>query len=350
MKEKFQEFLDFIGRQNPIRKIEREERKKRARSIIFILIGFVLIFVFRVLVFVEHKISDSIDSSKSKEQIIAEEEKSITKPKEEPELEEYDIYKELLEPRVMDIYYDIEKYFSDIQQTLRENPKEATIEGFPLRISQQRTIVVDGEDLMYNVDYDEPAKASTGTVADGTWISYAVSKREFYSPQNYEGELYDFTLRCMDSNGKIYYELHKVPYMKFEDLPKECIYQVVHFSYENGKEIPMYAPYTFERVHYIEKFYLGESVEKYILDMPKTYMDGSSIVLVENDRILITNADILGVFDIKKNTFSVISKDIFDIRKTNDHEILFTDSNHNLYWCNWKLNSDAILVEKSDIK
>ena len=84
--------------------------------------------------------------------------------------------------------------------------------------------------------------------------------------------------------------------------------------------------------------------------MPKTYMDGSSIVLVENDRILITNADILGVFDIKKNTFSVISKDIFDIRKTNDHEILFTDSNHNLYWCNWKLNSDAILVEKSDIK
>ena len=252
---------------------------------------------------------------------------------------------EELELDWIDIKYEIDEYFPEIQEELKKGSN--SFKDIPITISNERTLVLDGHDTNYSIDYITPINKldnignySFYVVEDSTWICYVDTVQEFFVPNRYRGDVYTASQTRADSLGNIYYEEMELPGMDFNELPKGYPYYM--FTIEN---VQVYAPYRYKIIHYIEQFKFGESQSKYEIDLNnKKLFNSCQIVSFKDDKILLENDNILGVFNILTETFDIISFDMKDGKLVSVDQLLFTDSKHDLYLCSWTLNTEAIRV------
>lgn len=68
-------------------------------------------------------------------------------------------------------YSRMKKYFNEIQEALRSNPDLTKFDGNSIEISENRTLILDGDDTGYNIDYYQPQDWKFWTVEDGSYQS-----------------------------------------------------------------------------------------------------------------------------------------------------------------------------------
>lgn len=254
-----------------------------------------------------------------------------------------------------------EVYASDVDYETREciikelqaDPTLTSIYGHTVKISENRTLVVDGEDTERNVDScDSYRHWYTLPTEDGTFFGSSFNNHIYYVPSWYTGPTTYYETEYVNKDGyqNVSYEVPLVSsweeVKEYHEEHSEDSWKSIYLSNVDGEEIKCYAPCHTEFVFGFSFKRFGETVERVYdlgIENSKNYEE-IHFLAYDNNRLLITLEDALfGVYDFGTNEFEIITDSAIDYYLVGN-ELLFTDYNHNEHSCKWVETSTATLT------
>ena len=229
------------------------------------------------------------------------------------------------------IKYYVYDNIEEIQETLRRDKK--VYRGYEIAISSERNVIINGVDTEENVDLMEWFTYSNYLPTQGgSWCCIQVTNKMYIVPKNYEGKVYLGTAPYVDDKGEV--KIKKYAYVQLLEKLEEP--QEIRYEIDNNGFIPYIAEtkyfLVFSKLGMIEKCYLLPNVGPNIL---KKEGDHPVASCLKNSKILIDIWSTFLVFDIEKEDFEIVSKEILDYKIEEDQSLSFIDWNHREYNCKW---------------